>query len=340
MKAATKKKKWMGRLRMLAVYLILGGLLWWATRNVPLIDIWTSIRQLQGLQIMLLLAINALVIGLMTARWWFIVRAENPRVPYLPMVGYRLSAFGLSYFTPGPQVGGEPLQVIYLQKYHHLSYARATAAVIMDKLLEFLINFVLLALGAWAVIQVGLFETSSGSPIAGLASLGILLAWPLIHILLLYYGHLPISKLLRAQPFFPTASKGMRLIFVSERMAAAFCRRHLPALLASAGVSLLAVTGILIEYVLMLEFLGMHLSALQVLAGLTALQLAFLMPLPGGLGAMEASQVFALGFFGQPASAAIAMTLLQRARDLLNGGVGLVLAGTLFNTSRDENFRD
>jgi uncharacterized membrane protein YbhN (UPF0104 family) len=334
------KGKWPRLLRVLAVYFILGGLLWWATRNVPLIDIWTSIRQLRGGQIVLLLTINALVIGLMTARWWIIVRAENPRVPFLPLVGYRLSAFGLSYFTPGPQVGGEPLQVIYLGKYHRLSYARATAAVIMDKLLEFLVNFILLAVGAWAVLRVGLLEPSAVSSTAGLAGLGILLAWPLVHILLLYNGSLPVSMLLRAQPFFPITSNSMRMVFVSERMAAAFCRRHLRALLASAGVSLLAVAGILVEYMLMLEFLGMRLNALQILAGLTALQLSFLMPLPGGLGAMEASQVFALGFFGQPASAAIAMTLLQRARDMLNGGLGLLLAGKLFNTPKGGHSSD
>jgi uncharacterized membrane protein YbhN (UPF0104 family) len=333
MKTATKRN-WPQHLRVLVVYLILGGLLWWATRNVPLIDIWVSLRHLQGSQLILLLAVNTLVVGLMTARWWIIVRAENPRVPFLPLVGYRLSAFGLSYFTPGPQVGGEPLQVIYLEKYHDLSYARATAAVIMDKLLEFLSNFLLLAIGAWAVYRVGLLETSTGNSGASLAGLEILLTWPLVHILLLYNGRLPLSMLLRAQPFFPTTSKGMRLVFVSERMAAAFCRRHLRALLAAAGVSLLAVAGILVEYVLMLEFLGMRVSSLQALVGLTALQLAFLIPLPGGLGAMEASQVLALGFIGQPASAAIALTLLQRARDLLNGGFGLILAGLLFKTSR------
>ena len=81
------------------------------------------------------------------------------------------------------------------------------------------------------------------------------------------------------------------------------------------------------EYILMVNFLGMQLSAIQVFAALTALQLAFLMPLPGGLGALEASQVFALGVFGQPASAAISLVLLQRARDILNGGLGLLLAG-------------
>jgi uncharacterized membrane protein YbhN (UPF0104 family) len=47
---------------------------------------------------------------------------------------------------------------------------------------------------------------------------------------------------------------------------------------------------------------------------------------PGGLGALEASQVFALGAFGISAAAAISVTLLIRARDILIGGLGLLLA--------------
>ncbi|HSG44523.1 MAG TPA: lysylphosphatidylglycerol synthase transmembrane domain-containing protein, partial [Anaerolineales bacterium] len=148
------KHKWI--LRFLW-FLILASLLYFALRNAPLIDIWNTLKGLTLLQIASILTLNAVVIVSMTARWWIIVRAENQSVPFLPLVGYRLSVFGLSYFTPGPQVGGEPLQVIYLQKNHGLSFARATSAVIMDKLLEFLVNFILIGIGAWAIIRVGLF---------------------------------------------------------------------------------------------------------------------------------------------------------------------------------------
>ena len=92
-------------------------------------------------------------------------------------------------------------------------------------------------------------------------------------------------------------------------------------------VSFAAIAGIATEYFLMVSFLGMNINIVQIFAALTAMQMAFLIPLPGGLGALEASQVFALGAFGQPASAAIGLTLLMRARDILNGGIGLLLAG-------------
>jgi uncharacterized membrane protein YbhN (UPF0104 family) len=44
------------------------------------------------------------------------------------------------------------------------------------------------------------------------------------------------------------------------------------------------------------------------------------------LGALEASQVFALGIFGVPAALAIGVTLIMRGRDLLIGGLGLMFA--------------
>ena len=99
------------------------------------------------------------------------------------------------------------------------------------------------------------------------------------------------------------------------------------AMLFAIFVSLAAIAGIAIEYYLMVYFLGMQINVIQIFAALTAMQIAFLMQLPGGLGALEASQVFALGAFGQSASAAISLTLLMRARDILNGGIGLLLTG-------------
>lgn len=310
--------------------LVLAALLYFALRNAPLIEIWNALKALKPSQMAVILVINAVVIALMTARWWIIVRAENPSLPFLPLVGYRLSVFGLSYFTPGPQVGGEPLQVLYLQRNHGLSFARATSAVIMDKLLEFLVNFILIGVGAWAIFRVGLVSGTGIRLNLSLIGLAVLLVWPLVHVALLYRGIAPVSRILVRQPFIQKDHPAIRLIVVAERMASAFCRKHVRSMFAAIGVSLLSVLGIAIEYYLMVSFLGMQIDAVQVFAALTAMQVAFLMPLPGGLGALEASQVFALGAFGQPASAAISLTLLMRGRDILNGGIGLLLAGRRF----------
>ena len=323
----TQRKFSLRTLRILAVYSLLALLLYFALRNAPLIDIWNALNNLKPWQIGSILLINAFVITCMTARWWIIVHAENPAVPFLSLVGYRLSVFAVSYITFGPQVGGEPLQVIYLQRNHGLTFARAASAVMLDKLLEFLVNFVLIGVGAWATLRVGLVSDNGNRLALSLIGLAVLLALPLLQIILLYKGFHPISRLLLRQPFIKEDSKTVRLIIVAERMASAFCRKHMRSMILAITVSFAGLAGIIFEYYLMIGFLGMQITGIQIFVALTAMQISFLMPLPGGLGALEASQVFALGAFGQGASAAISLTLLMRARDILNGGIGLLLAG-------------
>ncbi len=302
---------------------LLAALLYFALRKAPLIEIWATLRQLRLWQIAALTGINAGIYALVTLRWWIITQAEAKRVPYFPLLLVRVAVFGVSYFTLGPQVGGEPLQVLALRHRYGLTYTRATATVLMDKLLEFLANFVLLAFGLTAIFEAGILSTNGSRPIVSLIGIVLLLAWPPIHIFLLRRGEHPISSILRMFP----KSKATRFIAASERMAGAFCRRHFKALLATILVSLLAALGMVGEYFLITFFLNVELNAWQTIASWTMSWLAFLVPLPGGLGALEASQVFALGAFGVSAASALGVTLLIRARDLLIGGLGLLLAG-------------
>lgn len=316
-------------IRLLVLYSILIALLYFALRNAPLLDIWNALRQLQVWQVGILLVINAGVILAMTARWWIILRAENPAIPFLPLIRYRLAVFGLSYFTPGPQVGGEPLQIYYLKRNHGLTFARATSAVIMDKLLEFLANFILIGLGFTAAIRVGMIPGDGTQALGSLIPMAAILVWPVIHLVLLYRGQYPISSLLRAVAPLIGTPGWVRLIIVSERMAASFTRRKLAALLTALFFSLAAWAGMAAEYFLMADYLHASLSFEQLLAALTAALLAFLMPLPGGLGALEASQVYALTALGYTPAIGISLSLIMRARDILNGGVGLLLAGKI-----------
>lgn len=325
------KPKYLSRL---LIYLVLIILLYLALRNAPFVEIWNTLKQLHLWQIAVIFMLNSLVIFAITARWWIILRSDNPSIPFLPLVRYRLSVFGISYFTPGPQVGGEPLQVVYLQQNHGVTFARATSAVIMDKLAELLGNSVLIVAGLMAAIRVGMITRSESLALSGLVPLAAILVIPIVHLSLLYRGKFPLSALLRAASSVIGNPNWVRLIMVSERMTASFMRRRLASVLAAFFFSILALCGTLLEYYLMTSFLGAHLSFGQSLAGLTSVMLAFILPLPGGLGALEASQVYAMTSMGHSAAIGISLSLLIRARDLMNAGLGLLLAGKLIRNIR------
>jgi uncharacterized membrane protein YbhN (UPF0104 family) len=316
-------KRW--SLRALAL-LTLAGLLFWALRHAPLPEIWVAVRRLQSWQITALLGMNALSYLLFTLRWWTIVQAENRKISFWPLLRVRVAVFGVSYFTFGPQVGGEALQVLVLRRAYGLTYTHATASVLMDKLLEFLINFLLLALGLAAVLQHGVLLENGMQRTGSLFLLTVLVAWPPCHLILLQQRRHPLTLVLRALPWVPQSSRPLRFIRAAENLAGRFCRRHPRRLLAALAFSGLAGAGLLLDYWLLAGFLQLPLSFWEAIAGWWMGWLALLLPLPGGLGAMEASQVFALSQFGFGAASALSVALVMRGRDLLVGGLGLLLA--------------
>ena len=81
-------------------------LLWFSLRNIPLKEVWASLGSLNPQAIFALAGLNAAILVLFASRWWLILRFLGYSRPYLSLVSYRLAAFGVSYFTPGPQLGG------------------------------------------------------------------------------------------------------------------------------------------------------------------------------------------------------------------------------------------
>jgi len=318
-------RKW---LTWLAVFVILVLLLWWALRKAPLPEIWSAIHQLQWWQIVVILTLNGIFYIIATLRWWTIIRADNKQVPYFPLLGVRISVFGVSYFTLGPQVGGEPLQVLALQKRYGITYTHATATVLMDKILEFLVDFLMLAVGLTAILRAGVLSESGIQFSGDLVLLAFLVLWPPVHLILLYNNHYPLSGLVRRIPFIKNNSKPVRFLRVAEKLAGRFCQRHPRRLLAATGFSILAGAGMLLDYALMTSFLNIHMPFWKMTAGWMMGWISLIMPLPGGLGALEASQVYTLGLFGFSAAAALSLALVMRGRDILIGGLGLLLAGT------------
>ncbi len=316
--------RWLLRLGMI---LGLAGLLYFALRKAPIREIGHILAGLHVWQVALLLALNAIIYTLITARWWLVVRADNPRVRFLPMIAVRVSTFAISYFTLGPQVGGEPLQVLYLRRDHGIPYARATASVVMDKLFELLGNFVLVIFGLVAIFHSGILARSSGPSGLIVLSLVLLVSWPLVHIVLLSFHVYPLSALLSLLRLTRRHNRTARFMRAAEHLAGRFCQRHPRSMFAGLFVSLLAAVATVSEYALITSFLQVRLPFWALVTAWISGWLSFLVPLPGGLGALEASQVWTLGFFGVTAAAAVSITLLMRGRDLLIGGVGLLFAG-------------
>jgi len=328
------------RLRYL-FWLVVPLLLWWALRNIPLAEVWTVLRQLTLSQILTLLAANIVVLLLFSARWWIISRAQGYPVPYLTLAGYRLAAFGVSYFTPGPQFGGEPLQVYLTERNHNIPRATAISAVSLDKLLEFLFNFTFLTFGIMTILQGQIFPGAMGHQAMAITVALLILVGGLL--LAVFAGRHPVSRLWkitvqwRSHPIANVSSTYDNIyqtIRDSEDQTTQFFQQHPLSMGLALGVSAITVLAMIGEFWLATHVLGLELNFVQVISLLTAARIAFLLPMPGGLGALEASQVFALNAMGLNPAAGISLVLLIRARDIGLATLGLWWGGITLQSTQ------
>jgi uncharacterized protein (TIRG00374 family) len=333
--AAWRWKPGLRWLLWLAGLLLLVSLL----RFVPLPELWIALRRLDGTSLILLALANGVVLLTLTGRWWVILRAWGYIIPFFSLIGYRLAAFGVSYFTPGPQFGGEPLQVHLTRRHHAVPGDRAVAAVTLDKLLELLVNFSFLMVGVWLIGRQQLLPATLNQLLM-FAAAG-LLALPLAGLAALAFGGHPLSAFLRlVEPLAVPGSRDLagsqwlrryRDFTLAARRSEAQVRRfyahHRGALLLALLISVISWLAMIGEYWLMLALLGANLDIYQAIVVLTVARLAILLPLPGGLGVLEAGQVLALGLLGVEPAVGLSVALLVRARDVLLGGLGLWWGG-------------
>ncbi len=304
-------------------------LLAWVLRQVSWRALWEILRGLTWGQVGLLALLNGLILLGLTARWRAFVSVLPRPLSFMMLFQARLAAFALSYFTPGPQFGGEPIQVV-VQHLAGTPLSAATATVGLDKLVELVTNFAVLGLGVVALWVVGLGSAQA----RWWASLWVLalLLMPLGYSVLLWRGWYPLARLLGWMRTWHKAAwwqRGLGMLVQSESLAVDLVRVRPRALVWALGWSMLAWVGMMVEFGLSARFLGAALSPLETLAALAAVRFAFLLPMPGGLGALSASLMIVFTALGYDPNAALALSFYIRARDLMLGLLGMLLAGRL-----------
>ena len=323
--------RWQSRVLRFGLWLTAVLLFWFILRTVSLAETWAVLRRLGWWQLMLLAVANGIVLLLMNGRWWLILLGQGHSVPYLALTSYRLAGASLSYITPGPQFGGEPLQVLLVERNYGVPRVTAVASIALDKTLELIVNFGFLLGGVVFIWQTELLGQVAGWQTAVLPIL--LLLFPLTLLISFWLDwriftrlvHLP-RRCLRLARRSNHLQKIQQAIVDSEAQLTLFCRQQPRHLALAFFISLLAWTSLIAEFWLMLTLLGLHVSFLQMLVILTATRVALLLPLPGSLGTLEASQLLAITTLGFSPAAALSFSLLIRARDVVLVGLGLWIA--------------
>lgn len=314
--------------------LILGLVLaWHALRGMPWGEAWGRLTGIGPGGLLILLVLNVAILPLMAARWWQLLQALGAPVGLSTVCVYRFAGNAVNYLTPGPHFGGEPLLVYLLHQRQGIPLPAAATSVALDRILELLASIVVLCCSL-----VILTVTTSG-PFAGRweLPLAVTLAAAVAALLAtLFMGKRPLSRLhawfMRLCGMAHCAPAGfagrlLETLQQAEALAESLLHRHRrPFLLANLS-SLGSWLGVFAECWLMAALLGHWLSFVQLLCVVIATRLAFLTPLPAGLGVLESALPWVTAALGMGSVLGLSLCLLIRVRDIFFslGGLGLTM---------------
>lgn len=311
--------------------LALGLFLFWLfARQIPWADSLALLGRIGPQPFLIYIAVNFGITLLFANRWWLLLRGMNVRISFGRVATYRLIGATVSLLTPGPQFGGEPAQVWLLVRRAGVPSSPAIAAVALDRLLELTVNLAFVTGGILYTLWSGLL-----GPVLDMR--GILLALiplalpPLLLFAFWSQGRFLTTAILALLNGLPKQWPDRALGFVEPlRRGEAHIHRILrdnPRLILIGGlVSVGNWIVLLADFWLATRLIGLELDFAQFVGFVVAARLAILLPIPAGLGALEASQILAAQRLGLNPAFGLGLVLFFRVRDVVLALIGLWLA--------------
>jgi len=293
----------------------------WTLRQLPLADIGSSLRGLSPLQWALWLTLNGVVMALSTARWQGFARMLGDRLALWPLLLNRMAGQTVSFLTPGPQFGGEPLQIYWLCRQHGVAVHRAVLALSLDRFFELWVNFAVLLGGVSLLLLTRLVPAQDWRNTLLLLGL-LVLALPMIGVLVLRQPGWVVARLGRVATRW---EQHPRLQQLGSQIGTHWqalrddlqrvVREERRTLLAGLLLSVLGWVFILGELRALLWFLNVPVGTADFVLLFVGIRLAMLLPLPGGIGTIEAAVLWTFSLLNLSAGDALGLIALMRLRD-------------------------
>lgn len=310
----------------------------WILKSLPLTTILASVSGLSRLQWVFWSVLNLVIILVYVQRWRCLSEAAGLDIRFRSLFMLRQAGQLVSFITPGPQFGGEPFQVYWLWKKFSASGTLAFLSVALDRFFELWINFAVLLLGLVILMVTPALELADWSALALVMTLVILVLTGGGWLLISHQEKLSlwIKKLARRWQQSPRLGRvdshwdelGVRLRTLLQTK-----KRSLALAFA---LSLLGWSGMIFEVWLLLQFFDVKPGFSTLVFLLVAMRLAFLLPLPGGVGTLEAAMFWAFTGLGLSMAAAAAVIAMMRLRDAVVLLIGLLALRRVHHTSPAE----
>jgi uncharacterized protein (TIRG00374 family) len=319
----------------LAVFLI-----GWTLVNLPLSSIKQSVLSLTLSQWFAWIGVNVIIIWLGTKRWHRLLSMLKGKINFTDILFIRQAGQSISFVTPGPQCGGEPLQVYWLCR-NGIMLEKALLSIGLDRCYELVINFTVLLMCVFFLLiiaDVPFIKASAGTA-RSIFNDAAVLACALLVAILWVLTRRPTRI---ANRFYNLLAPWMKYGLLKKLKnswrlingeLSVVIRTQKLTLINAAFISFLAWVALLGEFALLLQFLNIDFDVTAFLLILISMRLALLLPIPGGVGTLEASVFWSFHYLQLPDAAAIGLIALMRLRDIIILLLGLYCLRKVNNKS-------
>ncbi|MFA6553500.1 MAG: lysylphosphatidylglycerol synthase transmembrane domain-containing protein [Patescibacteria group bacterium] len=292
--------------------------------KVGLPSIWQTIVDFSFTKWFVILALYAASFFVTQYRWLLILRSQGHRVKMADIFPAKIVGFSVDYITPSPNVGGEAIRAMVLKKDAKIPFSEGLASVIIDKMMDFSYALPFLL---FSIIYVLIKFSLSWKLIASLLFISLLFIFLIVFF---YY------RTLRSRDFFGSIIRFLqlhRLSFIAKVMdkigafelnVIRFFQHDHKTLYKGLGLSVLGGLLILTAMWMIMIFLGLPATLLDVILVSTLTVVTFLLPIPGSLGSTETGEALIFSMIGYSPEIGVAFSFIFRSVDFLKVVVGLL----------------
>lgn len=313
------------------VTLIVGGFIFITIiEKVGIKNIIKTVLTFQLWHFFVLVALGMISAFISTARWKIILDATGNSTSFRKVFAARMIGNAINYLTPSGLLLGEPFKAVVLSGKTGLRLGSTMSTVIIEGSI-FLSTLLLF-------IIIGILAFLSYSDVS--RKIFTITIVTLIFLLGVFY--LFFTKMVKTPGI--TAEKGFftylidllhlhKISFIDnlknkiirrENEIKNFFQLHRKIVFTAIFLSLLEITITITASWLTLYFLGLAIELKALLGLFSLMNISYLIPLPGSLGGLELSQIFAFGFFSLGGQAtALAFTLIARLTNLVFVALGI-----------------
>lgn len=291
------------------------GIFFWVTKTIGLEGIKNAFLTLAGPKGIVIFGLTVLMLLVGAWKWKTVLKSQGFKISLKELWTSFWAASSIFFFTPILILAGDIFRTYILKERKNIVWEKAMASVIIDRILEWTFNILIILAGA-------IFFITKISPIP--LKLEIILIGSLIILIgvAVFFYFKSFRKESIVSLFLGRISRNHFLDI--EKEVFKFFKPKNKEMWKCFGINFLRGVTAILRCWLVLVFLGKGLAILPAISILGFYFLALLIPIPAALGSHDALQAFSFGALGLGADAGAAFAMIIRGAELIAALVGLI----------------